>query len=189
MRVRAPQSRRQAFTLAEVLVALGLISLASLAFLVYLRYASISLTDITNETVYGQQAGQTSSFLLQRIRASHAFTVSADGRTLTLEFDDDPDTDTNNDGDKYNDTNHVEIFQFSDGDGSVSTLADNVLTYKATSTATAIVLARRVNLIGSTPVFSATSSKVVGISFSVSGGAIRSKSQRVNIVTTGYRLN
>ena len=30
--------------------------------------------------------------LLQRIRACHAFTVSADGRTLALEFDDDPNT-------------------------------------------------------------------------------------------------
>lgn len=183
------QSRRRAFTLAEIMIALSIMTFASLAFLVYMRYAGVTLTDITNETVYGQQAGHASSFLLQRIRASHAFTVSSDGRTLTLEFDDDPNTDTNNDGNSYNDTNHVETFQFSDGDGSVSTLADNVLTYKATAASTAVVLVRRVNLIGSTPVFTATSSKVVGISFSVSGGAIRSKSQRINIVTTGYRLN
>lgn len=179
----------RAFSLVELMVAGTIVSLVSVAFLAYMRFAAVTAINITNQSVYAQQAGNTASLIVQRTRLCHSFTVQDSGYTLVLNIDDAPGTDADGDGNKYNDTDHQETFRITDADGSLATLADNTLTYQATAAATAKILARRVSQIASAPFFTATSSKEVAISFAISGGTNSANGQRVEILTSAFRLN
>jgi|CXWL01.1.fsa_nt_gi prepilin-type N-terminal cleavage/methylation domain-containing protein len=180
---------RAAFSLIELMVATAIVGFATLGFLTYMRFAGVSVMNVTNQSTHNQQAGAASSLIVQRTRVSNGFTVQNGGATLVLNFDDDPTADSDSDGNLYNDTNHQETFTFADGDSNAATLGDNTLTYQPAAGATPRTMARRISSISGGAYFTATSSKSVTINFAISGGETSAQGQRVEIITSAFRLN
>ncbi|MBI5774029.1 MAG: prepilin-type N-terminal cleavage/methylation domain-containing protein [Verrucomicrobia bacterium] len=124
------RARSAAFTLIEAMVATALTTLVVGAGMVFMDFTSRSLAGITKQSELAIKASSVMEFVSARVRVATFVTNDANGLTLTLGFDDDVTVDSNGDGNKYNDTNHHEMFQFRNGDGSDVSVTDNVLIYK-----------------------------------------------------------
>jgi hypothetical protein len=159
-------SARSAFTLVEVLISttLGLMFLTGA--MAFMAFAGKSLSGATTQTFLNNEAGNGMELILSRVRLATSITNDASRNTLTLGFDDDFATDRNGDGKPYNDVDHLELFQFQNGDGDDNTIADNVLVY-IPNTATTNTLLRMVRKLPNTPVFAMTNLSTVLINLGV----------------------
>jgi prepilin-type N-terminal cleavage/methylation domain-containing protein len=175
--VRARAGRRKAFTLVEMCVAVAVFSLLAAAAFVFVESTGRSLSSVATQSDLNQSAGHMTEFLLQRIRLANSATSDSSGNVLTFSFDDDPTVDSDSDGMTWNDRNHYERLTFSDGDGFLSTLTNNVISYKTNigTTYTTNVLNGYVRKISNLPIFSAVSN-TVSINFGL-------------LVTNQYRMS
>lgn len=124
-----------AFTLMEMLVAVGISSLMLAMTSTFAIMTARSTSGVVQQAVINDQAGRVSELIFNRVRFATSLAVDATGNTLTLSFDDDFMTDSSIPPDKktYNDRDHYEVFQFLTGDGSDATTTDNRLIYKPRS--------------------------------------------------------
>lgn len=152
--------RRAAFTLTELLFAVGISTVVLAMTGTFIAMAARSTSGIVTQTVLNTQAGRTSEFIFDRVRFATSMSNDVSGNMLTLGFDDDPAVDSDNDKKTYNDKNHYEIFQFTNGDGDDATTADNRLIYysKTNSTVglTNVLIKSSVGKLPDKPVFGVT---------------------------------
>lgn len=107
--------RRAAFTLVETLFAVGIGTIVLAMTGTFITMAVRSTSGIVAQTMFNTQAGRTSELMFNRIRFATSLTNNAAGDTLTMGFDDDFQVDSDGDGKTYDDRNHYEIFQFTQG--------------------------------------------------------------------------
>lgn len=130
----SPRLRRRGFTLMELLVAIGISVLILAGIAAFLKLAGASLSSTATQTFINYRTSSASEFLFSKIRFATAVSAGGDasGKTLRIGIDENYAVDSVKDDDKipYNDADHYEIFQFQNGDGNDSTVADNRLIHK-----------------------------------------------------------
>ena len=183
--------RRHAFTLVEFIVATGIAGIVLAGMVVFVAMASRSLQGITTQNSVNQEASHASERILERIRLANTLTVTDAGNTLTLTYDDDPDVDSNGDSKTHNDRDHSERFQFSNGDGSDTTTADNKITYtdNVTSGTVENLVPNRVRKLPGTAVFSITNTTQVLVHFGLVDSYTNDFFQALEIKTSAVRRN
>ena len=178
-----------AFTLVEIMVSVGIISILGALTTGFIISSTKSFTNVTQQSKISQQAANTSMFMVQHTRYALSTTVTNSGNTLTLVFDDDATTDSDSDGLAYNDSDHVEVFKFV----SSSLTHVSAATVALAASATSRTLADNVAKIGTTAIFTenASNSKRIDISFKVSSSSTSHTGtiQPIEIVTSAYRRN
>ena len=181
------------FSLVEVLIAMSIAVVTGGLAASFTLMSSKSALRITNQSELNSTASNAASLIVQRVRGARLTTVSADGNLLTLTFDDFGYSDTDGDGNYFNDSDHIEVFQFYDEDGDPDTLDDNGIEYTNTSWNSNIEkdLVTSVQKIGATDIFSvnAGNSRQIDINFEASKTTTDGQRQRTEIVTSAYRLN
>lgn len=189
--VGVPRDRRQAFTIVEFIVATGIAGIVLAGLVVFVAMASRSLQGITMQNSVNQEASHATEYILERIRLANTLTVTDSGNTLTLTYDDDPETDSNSDSKTYNDQDHSERFQFTNGDGSDSTTDDNKITYTANvaSGTPVILVPNRVRKLPGTPVFTITNTTQVLVNFGLVDSHTNDLLQALEIKTSAVRRN
>ena len=183
--------RRQAFTIVEFIVATGIAGIVLAGMVVFVAMASRSLQGITTQNSVNQEASHASESILERIRLANTLTVTDAGNTLTLTYDDDPEVDSNGDSKTHNDRDHSERFQFSNGDGSDTTTADNKITYtdNVTSGTAVNVVPNRVRKLPGTAVFTITNTTQVLVHFGLVDSYTNDFFQALEIKTSAVRRN
>jgi hypothetical protein len=172
-------------------VAVGVLALLATAALVFVESTGRTLNAVTLQSDLNQAAGHTAEFILQRIRLANSATNDILGNTLTLSFDDNPTVDSNADGMTWNDQNHFERFSFSDGDGLLSTLTNNVISYKTNinTSYTTNLITSSVRKLGISKVFAVTNGSTVQVTFGLLTTNSYRMSQMIEIRTTARLRN
>ena len=186
------KARIKAFTLVEILIAMAIAVLVGAMAAGFTLMSSKSALRITNQSELNGSASNMVSLLVKRVRSARMSTVSKDGYTLTLVYDDYGYQDTDGDGNFFNDSDHIEVFQFSDGDGTVTTVEDNTITYRRTGkTPFSKVALTDVQQIGNTPIFkiNAGNHRQIDVTFETSKITNHGQRQRIEMITSAFRLN
>ena len=186
------RNRRKGFSLVEVLIAVSIAVVIGAMAASFTFMSSKSALSITNQSEMNASSGNLSSLLVQRVRTARLSTVSADGTTLTLTYDDYGYSDTDGDGNFFNDSNSIEVFQYIDTDGKPDTTDDNSIVYRNTGYRSfSKTVLENVKPIDNTPIFSvnASNSRQIDISFETSKTVSNGQRQRVEIQTSAFRLN
>lgn len=102
------------FTLIEMMVVVGLLAMSSVLFHSFVTITGASLRGIVDHCQVNNDGGYATQYLTELCRKAHDYSISADGRSLTLNFDDDAETDSNGDGDAFNDDDRIEIIRHDD---------------------------------------------------------------------------
>lgn len=123
----------------EAIISVGVIGFAVAAMVMFTEMTTRSLASVNQQTLSNQKAGQFSSFVMQRVRASNFMTNNAAETEILLSFDDDTETDNDSDGNPYNDRDHYELFSFNDQDEDPATLADNQLLFRPNTNQSMVV--------------------------------------------------
>lgn len=123
----------------EAMIAFGIIGFAVAAMVVFTEMTTRSLASVNQQTLSNQKAGQFATFVTQRVRLANFMTNNAAQTEILLAFDDDTTTDSDNDGSTFNDRDHYELFQFSDGDSNTNTYADNLILFKPNTNENTII--------------------------------------------------
>lgn len=181
-----------AFTIIEVMVSTTIVAIVIGAVVAFTTAVSRSVTNISNQTQIPTDTASSMSMLAQRIRLANFAAVDTNGNTLTLAFDDDLNTDSNTNGNKFDDRNHYESFQFHNTDGSDTTTKDNRFIYKPNTNLTnqIILLTGGVRKLPGTNVFSLQQTGVVvNVNLGVLDKADGQRSQTIEIRTTIFRRN
>jgi prepilin-type N-terminal cleavage/methylation domain-containing protein len=191
MRCSAPRGSRAAFTLPEVLISIIVVGVIGAGALLYTSLSGRSLASIYAQSVLNQKAAYVSEVIARQVRLANSVSNDVSGNTLYLGFDDDLTTDTNGDGSAFNDVNRVELFQFQNGDGSDTTLADNRLIYRpdASQGAFQVLLERGVRKLPGTNVFTVTSNRVVMINLGLLDESGGNYTQTIEIKSRVIRRN
>ena len=179
------------FTLVEFLITGGIVVLVVGVLAVVGESTGRTLLSLTSQAGHNQAAGNGAEFMISRIRLANSVTNDSLGNSITLGFDDNPDVDSDGDGIKWDDQNHFEQFQFVDTDGSLSTLDDNMIVYKADAsqvTGTVLVPSSTRKLSGQ-PIFSLTNSTTVLINFGLLSTNASAFSQAIEIRTKAVLRN
>lgn len=182
---------RAAFTQPELLVATAIAMFVMSGFFVFSDFAGRSLAGITRQNLLNQKAGYAADYIVSRVRLATLVTNDASGNTLFLAFDDDVNTDSDADGLRGNDRNHWELFQFQNGDGSDTTLADNKLIYRpnTNSTASTTLISANVRKLPGQLVFAITNQATVRINYGMLDSGAGERSQTIEIRTQAVRRN
>lgn len=190
-RASRPGQSEAGFTMAEYLIASGIVVLVVAAFAFFLQATGVSMVHVTNQSAFNQEAGHAAEFMISRIRLANTATNDPTGDTLTLTFDDNPDVDSDGDKVGWNDIDHFERFRFETGDGNVATLDDNVITYAAgaVGSAAAPLVGGGVRRLPPLPVFSVTNQATVKIHFGLLQTNSGPRSQAIEIRTAGRLRN
>jgi len=181
-----------AFTLVEVMVSTAIVLLAVTGILAFTTTVSRSVANISSQSQISTDTAASVSLLAQRVRLANLAAVDTNGNTLTLAFDDDLNTDSNTNGNKFDDRNHYESFQFHNTDGSDTTTTDNRFIYKPNTNLTnqVILLTGGVRKLPGTNVFSLQQTGVVvNVNLGVLDKADSKRSQTIEIRTTIVRRN
>lgn len=182
----------RAFTLIEVLISTAIMAMAIGAVMAFTEGASRSLANISNQSQITTATANLSQLIAQRIRLAVFASTDTNGNTLFLAFDDNINLDSDADGNKYNDRNHYESFQFNNTDGSDATTKDNQVLYRANTNLTnvVIVLSGGVRKLPGTNVFSLSQTgRVVHVNLGVLDRADGRSSQTIEIRTSFVRRN
>ena len=123
----------------EAMIAFGIIGFAVAAMVVFTEMTTRSLASVNQQTLSNRKAGQFSTFITQRVRLANFMTNNANNTEILLAFDDDTSTDSDSDGSAFNDRDHFELFQFSDGDDNTNTYADNMILFKPNTNQSTVV--------------------------------------------------
>lgn len=103
---------RRGFSLAEVIMATAISTMAGAICYSFLRI-SIPLTyDITEATNNTSAGSYVARIIDRKVREACKHEISVDGTQLTLYFDADLDVDSSNNGNKYDDADSSEIFLY-----------------------------------------------------------------------------
>ena len=182
---------RAAFTQPALLVATAIAMFVMSGFFVFSDFAGRSLAGITRQNLLNQKAGYAADYMVSRVRLATFVTNDASGNTLILAFDDDVNTDSDADGLRGNDRNHWELFQFQNGDGSDTTMADNKLIYRPNTNSTASTTLINANLrkLPGVPVFTITNQASVLINYGMLDSGAGARSQTIEIRTQAVRRN
>lgn len=198
MKLSAPSQRRlrragaAAFTILELVVAVGAGGLVITSAMIFMSFARVAMSSITAQTLIGDRAGYTIEFIQSRIRVATSVTVDATGNILTLSFDDDYLVDSDNDGKTFNDKTHWESFNFEGTNTtSAAAAAANRMTYtKNVGTSTArVMLPYGVRNLPGYKVFSVPNANTAVIRFGVTDPNGRDRFQSVDIQATAVALN
>ena len=127
------------FSMIEAMIAFGIIGFAVAAMVVFTEMTTRSLASVNQQTLSNQKAGQFATFITQRVRLANFMTNNANNTEILLAFDDDTSTDSDSDGSAFNDRDHFELFQFSDGDDNTNTYADNMILFKPNTNQSTVV--------------------------------------------------
>ena len=187
----AVRRARAAFTQPELLVATAIAMFVMSGFFVFSDFAGRSLAGITRQNLLNQKAGYAADYMVSRVRLATWVTNDASGNTLFLAFDDDVNTDSDADGLRGNDRDHWELFQFQNGDGSDTTLANNQLIYRpnTNSTASTTLISANVRKVPGVPVFTITNGASVLINYGMLDSGTGARSQTIEIRTQAVRRN
>jgi hypothetical protein len=120
--------RAHAFTLVEMLFALGISGLVVTVSCTFLVMAAQSMSGTISQTALNTDAANVSDFIFSRVRLATSISNDASGNRLVLGFDDNRGTDADGDGKGYNDRNHYESFEFRTG--TLGTTVSNNLVYR-----------------------------------------------------------
>ena len=186
------QKARRGFSLVEVLIAMSIAVVVGGMSAGFALMSSKSAIRITNQSELNSTASNAALMIVQRTRSARLSTVSNGGNTLVLTFDDYGYSDSDGDGNYFNDSNHVEVFQFYDTDGDLTTMDDNGISYRNSRYNNSQKdLVTHVQKIGDAAIFSvnAGNSRQIDISFEASKATTDGQRQRTEIVTSAYRLN
>jgi len=181
-----------AFTLVEVMVSTAIVLLAVTGILAFTTTVSRSVANISSQSQISTDTAASAGLLAQRVRLANLAAVDTNGNTLTLAFDDDLNTDSNTNGNKFDDRNHYESFQFHNTDGSDTTTTYNRFIYKPNTNLTnqVILLTGGVRKLPGTNVFSLQQTGVVvNVNLGVLDKADSKRSQTIEIRTTIVRRN
>jgi len=182
---------RSGFTLVEVLVAstLGLLVLSGA--MLFMDFAGKSFSGIAAQSLVTGQAGNAIEFIQSRARLATSVSNDASGNVLILSFDDDFTKDSNKDEKPYNDRDHLEQFQFRNGDGKDSTTSDNSLIYLplANETSNRVLIPSGLHKLPGKNVFSVTNGATVLVRFGIIDSYARDHYQGIEIQGTVVPLN
>ena len=184
--------KQKGFTLVELLIAIFVATLLGGLVVFFVANSTRSLVQISLQTQFTNSSAHTTLLMVNKIRRAGSATVTDNGATLTLEFDDDSTVDTDNDGDLYNDIDHTEIFQYVPANTPGKNTNDyNILTYQSAAGLPIKTLLSGITKIESTDIFSedVSNSRKIDISFEVTKDAANGSRQRIEMVTSGYRMN
>jgi len=163
--------RQQAFSLMELVTAAGLSTFVLAGLVAFMDMAGKSLSGTAGQSVITHRAGNASEFIFRRVRFATLLSDGGDtsGNTLRLGIDDDYTVDHDGNGKSYDDQDHYEVFQFLNGDGQDSTLADNSLIYKPREDQTnfTVLIPSGVRKLPGRKIFTQTNVCAVYVNFSV----------------------
>jgi type II secretory pathway pseudopilin PulG len=184
---RAPGLGSSAFTLVEIMVALGVSVLLLSGALTFIDMAGKSLSGTTSQAAVNQRAANTSEFIFRRVRFATTVSNTNDtsGNTLQLGFDDNMAVDSDGNGKPYDDRDHYEVFQFQNGDGNDDTVADNRLIYIANASQTnfVVLVPAGVRKLPGRNVFAVTNVSAVYVNYAVVDAYARDGYQSCDIQT------
>jgi hypothetical protein len=104
-------SSRSAFTLMEMVVALGIGLIVIVVCMNFVAITGRALSSTTTQTILNGEGGYTLEFIKDHVRLATLVSNDASGGTLTIGYDDNPNIDSDGDGIAYNDKDHFERFQ------------------------------------------------------------------------------
>jgi hypothetical protein len=167
------------------MMALGIAMLLIAGATTFIAMASRTVSAITSQTFLNDRVSHASAFIFSRVRLATSSSTDPSGTTLTLGFDDDYKKDTDDDKNLYNDRDHFEIFQFVNGDGNDTTLADNQLLYKPRSDQpeTNVLLPSGVRQLPGWNIFAVTNSATILLHFGVADAYENDRYQACDIQT------
>lgn len=181
-----------AFTLVEIMISTAIVVMAIGAVMAFTEGTSRSLANIATQSQLTTDVSNLSQFMAQRVRGANFAATDTNGNTLYLAFDDNIAADSSADGNKYNDRNHYESFQFVNTDGSDATTTDNKFIYKSNTNATnqIVFLTGGVRKLPGTNIFSLLQTGlVVNVNLGALDKADGRRSQTIEIRTAIVRRN
>src|SRR6185503_111645 len=103
----------RAFTMAEMLVAMGISALVLTGAATFITMAATSLSGTTSQTFINYRASNAGEAMFRRIRLATKVDNGGDpsGNTLRVGIDENPAVDSSGDEVTYNDQDHWEVFQ------------------------------------------------------------------------------
>ena len=184
--------RSAAFTLVELMIAMGIASIAIAIVSTFIVMAAKGINGIVKQTAINDQASYAGEFMFNRIRFATSTAVATDGNTLSMTFDDNCELDSTNsnvnsrDGIAYNDRDHFEYFHFLNGDGNDGTYADNQLVYSnALTKERRVLISAWVSKLTNQPVFfvQTNTSPAVFVRYGLTDDKVMDGYQHVDIRT------
>ena len=185
-------AERSAFTLAELVVAMGAATIVLGCAVGFFFFARISASGIMAQTRVSDQSAHALVYMQSRIRVASSVAVDSTGNTLTLGFDDNPLVDSDGDGITWNDKDHYETFQFHGTNGTNSaTAASNTLIYtpKVGVNGSVVLVSAGVRNLPGNNIFALDSNNAVVINFGVVDTNTRDRFQAIEIQGRAVPIN
>ncbi len=154
-------NHRRAFTIMEVLVALGISALVLAGVMTFISMAATSIAGTASQTSINYRTSNASEFIFSRVRFATKVNNGGDtsGKTLRVGMDDNLGVDSNGDNLTYNDQDHYEIFQ----------VVGNRLIYKPNENQaqTNVLIAAGIKTLPGKVIFTITNGATVLVNFAV----------------------
>lgn len=187
-RPMAARRGTRGFTLAELMVSVGITALLIGISLTYTIFASVSMSGITAQSELNDQVGRALAVIQSRARFATSISNDASGSTITMGFDDNYNVDSDGDTLPYNDKNHFESFQFVGTSTNIAS-STNSLVYLSTNGYRKVLIPTGVIKLPGQNIFTVTNNGTALIRFAVVDILALDRYQSVDIQGTAVILN
>lgn len=185
---RLAQRNAAAFTLAELMVAMGIAGIVLGVALVFTTFAATTMSSITAQTTVTDQASKALQLIQSRSRLATSISNDVSGGKLTLGFDDNFLVDSDGDKLAYNDRDHFEVFQVIGTSSNLMT-STNSMVYIAGDGSRRILIPTGVGKLPGQNIFTVTNRATALIRFAIVDTLALDRYQSIDIQSTTVILN